>query len=92
MNVVEKKVGVSNRVSSFTLPMGATVNMDGTALYQGVAVVFIVLGAVPLRETVEPAFGIFGVVGPNLMIEIQWVVHACRNKGKLGSTIAYYRC
>lgn len=33
--------GVSNRVSSFTLPLGATVNMDGTALYECVAAVFI---------------------------------------------------
>jgi Na+/H+-dicarboxylate symporter len=44
---VEKKVGVSNRVSSFVLPMGATVNMDGTALYECAGVLFIaqVLGA-----------------------------------------------
>jgi Na+/H+-dicarboxylate symporter len=38
---VEKKVGVSNRVSSFVLPMGATVNMDGTALYECAGVLFI---------------------------------------------------
>jgi len=38
---VETKVGVSNRVSSFVLPMGATVNMDGTALYECVGVIFI---------------------------------------------------
>lgn len=41
MEVAEEKVGVSNEVSSFVLPLGATVNMDGTALYQGVATVFI---------------------------------------------------
>ncbi len=35
------RLGVSNRVSSFTLPLGATVNMDGTAIMQGVATVFI---------------------------------------------------
>lgn len=34
-------VGVSNKISSFVLPLGATVNMDGTAIYQGIAVVFI---------------------------------------------------
>ncbi len=38
---VEKEAGVSNRVSSFVLPLGATVNMDGTALYEAVAVLFI---------------------------------------------------
>lgn len=37
----EKRAGVSNRVSSFVLPLGATVNMDGTALYEVVAVLFI---------------------------------------------------
>jgi len=41
INAVEKKVGVSNRVSSFVLPMGATVNMDGTALYECAGVIFI---------------------------------------------------
>ena len=38
---VESKVGVSRRVSSFVLPMGATVNMDGTALYECAGVLFI---------------------------------------------------
>ena len=38
---VEKKVGVSNRISSFVLPMGATVNMDGTALYECAGALFI---------------------------------------------------
>jgi Na+/H+-dicarboxylate symporter len=41
MECVEEKLGVSNEVSSFVLPLGATINMDGTALYQGVAAVFI---------------------------------------------------
>jgi Na+/H+-dicarboxylate symporter len=41
MNVVEKKVGVSNRVSSFVLPMGATINMDGTALYECAGALFV---------------------------------------------------
>ncbi len=36
-----RKLGVSDRVTSFTLPLGATVNMDGTALYECVAAVFI---------------------------------------------------
>ncbi|HMU46759.1 MAG TPA: dicarboxylate/amino acid:cation symporter [Chitinophagaceae bacterium] len=41
MEVVEKNVGVDNEVTSFVLPIGATVNMDGTSLYQAVAAVFI---------------------------------------------------
>ncbi len=41
METVEKRVGVDNEVSSFVLPIGATVNMDGTSLYQAVAAVFI---------------------------------------------------
>ena len=41
MDVCEKKIGVSEEVSSFVLPLGATINMDGTALYQAVAAVFI---------------------------------------------------
>jgi Na+/H+-dicarboxylate symporter len=47
LRTVEEKVGVSNRTSSFVLPLGATVNMDGTALYECAGVLFIaqVLGA-----------------------------------------------
>ncbi len=41
MEACEKELGVSNEIASFVLPLGATVNMDGTALYQGVASVFI---------------------------------------------------
>lgn len=41
MDVVENRVGVDNEVTSFVLPIGATVNMDGTSLYQAVAAVFI---------------------------------------------------
>ncbi|MEM6750798.1 MAG: dicarboxylate/amino acid:cation symporter [Planctomycetota bacterium] len=41
MDCVENRAGVSNRTASFTLPLGATVNMDGTALYECVAAVFI---------------------------------------------------
>ena len=38
---LEKRVGISNKVTSFVVPLGATVNMDGTALYEAVAAVFI---------------------------------------------------
>jgi Na+/H+-dicarboxylate symporter len=41
MTAVEKNSGVSNKVTSFTLPLGATINMDGTALYECVAAMFI---------------------------------------------------
>jgi Na+/H+-dicarboxylate symporter len=41
MDCVVKRAGVSNRTSSFVLPLGATVNMDGTALYECVAAMFI---------------------------------------------------
>ncbi len=41
MECAEQRLGVKEEVSSFVLPIGATINMDGTALYQGVAAVFI---------------------------------------------------
>ena len=41
MRGVHERAGVSNRVTSFVLPLGATVNMDGTALYECVAVIFV---------------------------------------------------
>ncbi len=53
MECVEKRGGVSNRTSSFVLPLGATINMDGTALYECVGVIFLAqyyagVGAAPL--------------------------------------------
>ncbi|WP_283170493.1 dicarboxylate/amino acid:cation symporter [Curtanaerobium respiraculi] len=41
METLSKKIGVDERVTSFTIPLGATINMDGTAIMQGAAVVFI---------------------------------------------------
>lgn len=41
MECVEQNLGISRKVSGFVLPIGATVNMDGTSLYQAVAVVFL---------------------------------------------------
>lgn len=41
MECVEENIGVSRNVTSFVLPIGATVNMDGTSLYQAVAVIFL---------------------------------------------------
>ncbi|SET31424.1 dicarboxylate/amino acid:cation symporter [Thalassotalea agarivorans] len=41
LETVTKKMGVKNSIASFTVPLGATINMDGTAIMQGVATVFI---------------------------------------------------
>lgn len=41
LKTTEEKLGVGNRTASFTIPLGATINMDGTAIMQGVATVFI---------------------------------------------------
>lgn len=41
LRAVKEKLGVNNSVASFTVPLGATINMDGTAIMQGVATVFI---------------------------------------------------
>ncbi len=41
MNVAERRLGIDNSIASFTVPLGATINMDGTAIMQGVATVFI---------------------------------------------------
>ena len=41
METLEKKIGVDPKVASFTIPLGATINMDGTAIMQGAAVIFI---------------------------------------------------
>lgn len=67
----EKGAGVSNRVSSFVLPLGATINMDGTALYEIVSVIFIA----QLHAAVDPNFTLtFGqqllIVFLGLMVSI----------------------
>ncbi len=43
MRVADEEMGISKGIYSFTLPLGATINMDGTALYQGVCTFFIAL-------------------------------------------------
>lgn len=57
MDCVEKNLGVSEEVSSFVLPLGATINMDGTSIHQGVSAVFI-----------AQAFGIDLTLGQQLTI------------------------
>lgn len=50
IDTLEKDIGVSRQISSFTIPLGATINMDGTAIMQGVAVVFVSQAyGIPLR-------------------------------------------
>ena len=41
MDILEKEMGIDKEVSAFTVPLGATINMDGTAIMQGIAVFFI---------------------------------------------------
>ena len=41
LNTLKTRLGVQNSVASFTVPLGATINMDGTAIMQGVATVFV---------------------------------------------------
>ena len=41
IDTLAEKMGVSKKISSFTIPLGATINMDGTAIYQGVCAIFI---------------------------------------------------
>lgn len=57
MDCVEKNLGVAEEISSFVLPLGATINMDGTAIHQGVSAVFI-----------AQAFGIDLTMGQQLTI------------------------
>lgn len=73
MERVEKHLGISEEISGFVLPLGATVNMDGTALYQGIAIVFIaqVLGVelsttaqlIIVANVVISSIGVAGVPG-----------------------------
>lgn len=74
----QDNLGVSNKISSFVLPLGATINMDGTAIYQGVAVIFIAqfygleLSAMQLLTvvitTVLASVGTAGVPGAGMIM------------------------
>ena len=57
MHCLTKNLKVNEKVADFVLPLGATVNMDGTALYEGVAVLFLIqlFGGLPGAETLDPA-------------------------------------
>lgn len=75
---VRENLGVSKKVSSFVLPLGATINMDGTALYQGVSVLFVAqlygvslsagqMGTIVLTATLA-SIGTAGVPGAGLIM------------------------
>ena len=54
MECAEENLGIKKEVSSFVLPLGATINLDGTALYQAVATVFIAQAlGIPLDLTAQ---------------------------------------
>jgi Na+/H+-dicarboxylate symporter len=70
MKAVEMEDGVSNKIASFTLPLGATINMNGTALYECVAVVFI-----------AQAYGIDLTIGQQIIIVITALLAAIGSAG-----------
>jgi Na+/H+-dicarboxylate symporter len=74
MEIVEKKLGVSEEVSSFVLPLGATINMNGTSLYQGVAAVFI-----------AQALGLDLSIGSQIMIVLTATLAAVGSAGVPGA-------
>ena len=70
MDAIENKVGVSRLISSFSLPLGATVNMNGTALYECVAAIFI-----------AQAYGIELTVGQQLIVVLTALLSAVGSAG-----------
>ncbi len=74
MECVEKNLGVSEEVTSFVLPLGATINMDGTSLYQSVAAVFI-----------AQAMGIHLSIGSQIMIVLTAVLASIGSAGVPGA-------
>ena len=74
MKQVEDELGVSEEVSSFVLPLGATINMDGTSLYQSVAAVFI-----------AQALGLNLSLGAQLMIVLTAVLASIGSAGVPGA-------
>jgi Na+/H+-dicarboxylate symporter len=74
MECVEKNLGVSEEVTSFVLPLGATINMDGTSLYQSVAAVFI-----------AQAMGIELSLGSQLMIVLTATLASIGSAGVPGA-------
>jgi Na+/H+-dicarboxylate symporter len=97
LNVAENKMGVSKGVFSFTLPLGATINMDGTAIYQGVCAIFVgfAIGA-PLTfgqqmtvilTAVLASIGTAGVPGAGAIMLLM-VLNSVGLKVEPGTTVA----
>ncbi len=76
MERVEKHLGVSEEVSSFVLPLGATVNMDGGAVYQGISVLFI-----------AQVLGINLSITSQIMIVVQVILGSVGTAGVPGASI-----
>lgn len=74
MRQVEEELGVSEEISSFVLPLGATINMDGTSLYQSVAAVFI-----------AQALGLELTIGQQLMIVLTATLASIGSAGVPGA-------
>jgi proton glutamate symport protein len=56
---VEKRAGISNRIASFVIPLGATMNMDGTAVFETVAVIFL---AQAYGVSIQDPYTLFGLI------------------------------
>ncbi len=97
MEVAEEKMGISRGVYSFTLPLGATVNMDGAAIYQGVCAIFVGLAiGLPLSfeqqltvlvTAVLASIGSAGVPGAGAIILLM-VLESVGLKVEAGSAVA----
>ena len=97
LGVARDKMGVSKGVYSFTLPLGATINMDGTAIYQGVCAIFVgfaigsplTLGqqATVIMTAVLASIGTAGVPGAGAIMLLM-VLNSVGLKVEPGTTVA----
>jgi DAACS family dicarboxylate/amino acid:cation (Na+ or H+) symporter len=76
LRVAEEKLGVPNEVAGFVVPLGATMNMDGTALFEGVTVLFI-----------AQVFGIDLAIGEQILVVLMSVVVSVGAAGVPGGSI-----
>lgn len=97
LDVAEKQMGISKGVYSFTLPLGATINMDGTAIYQGVCAIFVgfAIGApltfgqqiTVIMTAVLASIGTAGVPGAGAIMLLM-VLNSVGLKVEPGTTVA----